>query len=632
VTPERKKALFEAALKAVLVLVALGAATTAVVQIQGYTYVYGNVAVSVPQVQALLEKGLFEHDICHKSVLSASPRIYVNGLAALTAKAHGGDIPFAYLFWFTLSIASYVAGMLRLGTALGGRVAGALLAFFGLAAIRATIGSTDLIHPDRHFEPATLAMGIGIWGIYAAFRGRWVLGYALLGVASLFQFLVGFLPGALLAPVVLFIAYRERAPKKLMPFVPFGIGLAATYVPMALAGATGAAKVSNRAFVFLYAHVRNPHHVAPSAWPRVAWEELLLFSLAGVALIFAMKAVSKLQRGMLLTLIGGTWLALLANYLFVDVWPIAFVAKLQLARCTPFAKLAVIVGLSVAIADQVRRRDFGLAVLLAFGVLAPFPAWYLVAVSAAALNASRGPERSPRSVRIVTGVLAAVGCLYLLGSDGRVIAEKADAFEKIAGPRFVGGPLLALMLAAPLGVDWLLGFKHRIWRWAGPVLLAGASVWVAFTLSERPKAIAKHMTRGVRKTWPPGNDLERLARDLSEKTPLDALVLVPPAFESFQIHAKRAAVVTFKCIPLSEPDLVEWGDRMGAVLNTKVGIQTSWRGDLDGPYYRRPAPEIIGVAQQYHARYLLTRVGAHGGVNAPIVAQRGAWVVYDVGG
>ena len=273
----------ERAAATLLFTVAYLAAVAAVVWIQGYTFVYGNVAVSVPQVLALTDPTLFRNDLCHQSVLAASPRIYINGLVALTAKLGVTDVPGAYFLWFVVSVASYVAGCLAIGTRVSSRAAGALLAFLGVAATKATIGSVDILHQHRHFEPAMLAMGFSVWGIYFVLGKRFTTGFAMFGVAALFQFLVGFIPGALIAPALGVLALKERnAWTLLRPMLPFAAGLGAVYLPMALAGATST-KVPDDVFVFLYAHVRNPHHVSPAAWPPVAWQELVLFSLGGVA-------------------------------------------------------------------------------------------------------------------------------------------------------------------------------------------------------------------------------------------------------------------------------------------------------------------------------------------------------------
>lgn len=617
--------------RALLVLAAFAAAVAAVVIIQGYSYVYGNVAVSVPQVLALLDSRLFQADICHSQVIKASPRIYVNGLVALTAKSGITDVPGAYFFWFIASITSYVAGLYAIGRRFGGRFAGALLAFFALAATHATIGSTDIIHDFRHFEPATPAIAIAVWGVYFCLTEKWTLGYAMYGVAALFQFLVGFLPGALMAPFLLWQAYSQRSVWKLVkPMIPFGIGLALVYVPMALAGATGSGTISSKEFVFLYAHVRNPHHVVPSAWPKRAWDDLGLFTLGGAAMIVAARALSKRVKGLLLTVVVCTWLGLLLNYLYVDVWASAFIAKLQLARCTPFSKLAILIALSCVAAENWKRGREGLALMLAVAPMDNFGGWYFAATGIAALQASTTEEKPGRLSRGLTLVVGAVALLFFLGAQGGAFTWDMKRFDAIAGPRTMGGPVLFALLAAPLLVTALLDRFRGALKWVLGTATAVVAVATVFWLATPPKSVAKYLTRHIETQWPPRPGPEHLARELRDITDPSAMVLVPPSFESFQFHSHRSAVVTFKCIPLSEKGLEEWGNRMSAVLGVHVGIKTSWRGDLDGLYYRRSAADLVRVAHQYGARYILTRVGAHRGMNAPVVAQERGWVVYDV--
>jgi hypothetical protein len=622
----------ERAAATLLFTVAYLAAVAAVVWIQGYTFVYGNVAVSVPQVLALTDPTLFRNDLCHQSVLAASPRIYINGLVALTAKLGVTDVPGAYFLWFVVSVASYVAGCLAIGTRVSSRAAGALLAFLGVAATKATIGSVDILHQHRHFEPAMLAMGLSVWGIYFVLGKRFTTGFAMFGVAALFQFLVGFIPGALIAPALGVLALKERnAWTLLRPMLPFAAGLGAVYLPMALAGATST-KVPDDVFVFLYAHVRNPHHVSPAAWPPVAWQELVLFSLGGVACVLGARTLSRLQRGVLISIIGCTWLGLLANWYFVDIAPNAFVAKLQLARCTPFAKLAVLVALSALAADCFERGLGGLGLLLVLTALNPFRSWHLLIASLIASLAARfGPARVPAAVRAVSWAAGAAALIFYLGGDAGGFAKTWALYQRVSGPRFAEGPLLFAMLAAPVAVTAAFALRRR-WLRVGLASLVALAVCVSAYQVARPRPkLARALTHPVHTQWQPRSAVERVAFSLRQTTPPDAVVLVPPAFESFQIHSHRAAVVTFKCIPLGEAELVEWGKRMARVLGVPTGVQTSWRGDLDGPYYRRSADDLRAVAREYGARYLLTKTGAHPGLVAPVVAAEGGFVVYDLG-
>ena len=615
--------------RALPMLVCTVAAVIGVSFIQGYTFRYGNVAVSYPQILALLDNDLFTRDLCHQQVLSVSPRIFVNSLAAWVASALGGDVASAYWVLYTFSVGNLILASGALGRSFGGWFAGGLLTLLVFASTAGTIGATYIIHDHRHFEPATLATGFSVWGVCCVLRGRWTLGYGLFGFAALFQFLVGFIPGVLLGPLLLWRGLTARSVWKVLgPVIPYALGLALVYVPMALSGATGSS-VTDELFVFLYGHVRTPHHIVPSAWPVSRWWELFFFAMGGLLCAFAPRRFSPFIRSAIVLSIVLTAAALYLSYIFVDLHPSALVAKLQLARATPFMKLMVLFSVAVAAAECLNNRRLGLGILLPLSVLPPMAGWFFPLVALAALQARFGPARAPRGAMLL-GLIPGLFALYYYLGYGGGLPTNWDAFMRTARPRLAVGPLLLFLVASPWLAAWWFSRRGVVFRWYGALATAGVALWVALSVADPSPAFRPYLTRGVNHSFAPSNDAELVAAMLSLKTAKDALVIVPPNFESFQVHSKRSAFVTFKCIPLSEEGLVEWAARLGMLTGRKTDTSISWRGDLDGPFYRRPAAQIEATAKKYQARYLLTQRGAHGGVARPVIAQRGIWVAYDL--
>jgi hypothetical protein len=65
--------------------------------------------------------------------------------------------------------------------------------------------------------------------------------------------------------------------------------------------------------------------------------------------------------------------SLLINILFVEIFPLAVVAKLQLARTTPFGQLAILIGLAALFDEHFQKRNWTVAVPLVVIPVSHFP-------------------------------------------------------------------------------------------------------------------------------------------------------------------------------------------------------------------------------------------------------------------
>ena len=97
---------------------------------------------------------------------------------------------------------------------------------------------------------------------------------------------------------------------------------------------------------------------------KVQWADFLLFYVGGILCIKAAQSLQPALRFGLLADIGLALGSLLRNLLLVEIFPLAVVAKLQLARITPFAQLAILVGLAAPFDERVKKHDWAVAVLL----------------------------------------------------------------------------------------------------------------------------------------------------------------------------------------------------------------------------------------------------------------------------
>jgi hypothetical protein len=130
----------------------------------------------------------------------------------------------------------------------------------------------------------------------------------------------------------------------------------------------------------------------------------------------------------------------------------------------------------------------------------------------------------------------------------------------------------------------------------------------------------------------------RLCEWVSNNTPVDAVLLVPPDEESMRLVGRRAIVVNYKCVPQLSAELSEWAGRLCDVLDLRD------LGALPHDYvkvfpairarYNEQSPEhLITMASKYGARYVVTthELPSHAAQRLPIDGT-GPYMVYDLGG
>ena len=205
----------------------------------------------------------------------------------------------------------------------------------------------------------------------------------------------------------------------IVPLIIF-FGLAClVYLPMVLTGTTSTNKLTNEEFVFIYGFVRNPHHIIPAYWNWKIRLDFICFILGGCLCIhkiyitksadFSQESgtdkknnfshrypfqggetgkikekkvrekdlsftdVRYLEKWKFYLIIAESILALFLGYIFVEVYPLALFAKLQLARTVPFAQLMIFIAVGVLVNQLYQQGNLGVGLLLIIALILPVP-------------------------------------------------------------------------------------------------------------------------------------------------------------------------------------------------------------------------------------------------------------------
>ena len=582
----------------------------------GYIFPIGGNFPEVPPIQFMLNPELYKNDYYVQEMVKFNPRYYYYYIIYLLANL-GTSIPLAHFIYQFLAFASFILACYAIiNIYTNSKLPAAAMAFLCIAASFTDVGNT-LIFSTKSV-PSIFAMGFAIWGIYFSLRQKWLTGYLFFGLACLLQFLVGLLPGLMMVPVLFIESVKQRKFKTLILAIALLAAMASiVYVPMLLTGTTSTHTIDNAEFVYIHAKVRNPHHILPSNWDVGNWFNFICFIIGGLLCIKNSDLLPKEDKINFYIIVGTSIFALFLNYVFVEVYPLAFIAKLQLARTVPFAQLIIFLAVALTVEQLYREKQIAISLLLLAVLTLPFRGIIFLGLSVWQTKNYVLPKR----YNILLWILAAGTVIFSL------IYPVTDSWE-IMGDRIISIPVFFSILAFPFILEktsLATSIKQTVTHTLALITTATLVFGVAGIL---PKPILNVFQTRININAFPRDDLSRLAVRFSQISSRDSLVLIPPSVTSFQFFSERAIVVNFKNFPFTEKGIKEWQNRMETVLGVPLNPQMIWGGNEF--FIRRSSADLVKVAKKYHADYILTRTDWHPNIQGEIADKQGKWILYKI--
>ncbi|MEL6128836.1 MAG: DUF6798 domain-containing protein [Cyanobacteria bacterium J06633_23] len=576
----------------------------------GYNFSKENVFNQLPAVMALLDPTLYSQDFYVQEMLRFTPRSYYYYLLALPAKL-GLSLPLVCFLYFAIAFTGFSLGLYAMGRALGNStLTAAVLAFLGLAVVDGTVGFTDLFR--RTPNPSVFAIAIATWGIYFCLRQQWTRGYGLFGITCLLQFLIGLLPGLLFTPA-LFIHSLKRPRQFAWAWGALMVLAGMVYAPMLLSGSTSSDLLSGEQFIWLYGYVRHPHHIIFSAFSTNSWWRFGHFTLAGLLCLYGSQQLKPVHKMTLASaMVTGCGLLVL-GYGFVEIYPIATVAKLQFARTTPFILLMALTAIAVYASEHYHRGHRALGLIL---------------IATPVIDNLGG---------LITLVVVAL-TLIKPGTDAfwQRVNQKSWALPWLAYGLFLAVLTITYSYHLALFLSFAYPFlreefpaQARRLRLAACGVTAICGLFVALHLG----GVVSHRSlglvhRAIKFAPLVDHPLKQLAVNARDATSIDALVLVPPSDRMFRFYSQRSAVVSFKAFPFTDAGIVTWQERMEAMLGE---LPAEIEEKLDGLFMQRTGAELGAIAANYNATHILTRQDWHPDIpGSTVIDQQEGWVLWAV--
>lgn len=601
----------------------------------GYELASANLRNQLPAIELMMNENLYPHDFYVQEMVEFNPRFYYYHLVTFPTKL-GVSISGVIFVYYIIALISFVLGLYAIAKIfLPDAISPNVLVFLGLTAANGTIGFTDLFRQEP--IPAVLAMGLAIWGIYHCLRHQWIIGYSLLGLACLLQFLIGVIPGLLFISIMVINFIKKNHDKSpLIPLLILIFFAACVYVPMKLTAATGTEIISNEQFINLYGYIRHPHHLIYSQFGLTGsrgWLNFIAFVVSAFILIKISSIFTSQDKINLQTLLIVGLVLLSMGYIFVEIIPIATFAKLQLARTTPFIQLIGLIAITLWVKQSYETGNAPLGCLLiAISVIKNSSIILLIVAITLALSSTYLSQ--PKKLWITYGltglmlIISTVLCSYF----GVIITLMyLSCLNRLHKPSlkfnwidYSSGLLLILTLILNYHYHLFLGFtlispfivyKTQLPKLLKISLLSLVVICGLLWMPNRLKIIAI-----------PRHPIEILAQRFQQQSSVNALVLVPPSDEKFRFYSQRSVVWSFKSFPFTDQGIIEWENRMQKI----TGIVHSSPGVLDEQYRQKSASELIAIAQTFKADYILTRNDWHPQLPGTSIDKVENWEIWQI--
>ncbi|MBI1745724.1 MAG: hypothetical protein HYR55_03950 [Acidobacteria bacterium] len=576
--------------------IVLGAAATMIYV--GYNYGSGAHTEYIPWIRHLADPGAFARDW-----IITSPAYHENMLRFMAYLSKLIILPQAFLIIHSLTALLFVGTIFLISQKLfkDRMVFYAtlfLLLHWGLDTAGAqAVGGNTLF--SYQFAPHVVAVPFCILAFYFFVDERYVNAALFAGLATNIHFLLGSITMMIIAGYLIFSAQSAGKRRMWLPFLAYGLAAAFTIIPVFYKQITMAVPLQSRLpFTEIMAQMRAPHHYLPTTWPWSSYARFLTFLLIALAGVRHKPAQGMHRR---VTFLCGSIIFLcLIGTVFVEVWPVDLITKLQFFRMLIFVKLFAFMYAANYLVITLDDGEWPVC----WATLCLFLAdHYLLIALLACLLAGYHLRHNP----YYRGVLwATSGLLFIVLMAALALQAQQPAWQGLAvgwEPMMmvlVGGSILAISYHWARA-SWLSSKPRRATALALLMLLVltmdTAWSWHRHGLSHYFRYDLKAVT-----WW------DRMSEWVSGNTPQDALFITPPYIGGFRVYAGRAIVSDFAVAPLWDKDFPEWKHRLEDICG---GTPLHCRGlaacgeTMRAGYFNLREEGIRRLAGRYEADYFV---------------------------
>ncbi len=542
---------------------------------QGHQFGTGNTIEYLSWIWWYNSSGEF---LSHDFYLSTS-MLHANIVVPLSYISRFIPVDVAFLLSHIVTRILLCAGVFMMAYAMFGR---AVIGYLALIAVvlfpRISLGGhyAHAAHFEANFLGFSLAVLMLAFLIMSEKNKTYFL-YAGIALGILFNahLFIGLHMFAVLVLLIPFMSHHKRA---ILTAVVISLLVGApTLLSTAVQYMTQERIISGSAVAEILAF-RHPHHHSPFTWHPLMTAEFACYTLFWLVLSVLYPSQGKIVERIIFAYIT---IMCLIHVIFVEIFPVGFIAYLQSFRQTVLFTIFISIYLGRFAVDFIDRSGYRGAI----------PGILLIAM-----------YRIPR-IFIPLAVLSLV--FYLLFV--RKIPSKSVSLPTV--PASFQKSMVYISLAAML-----------------LLVCAGRGV-----LNPPIAALTGRDEHFRRSIAPDESAYQDICTWIEENTSATTIFIIPPNMEGFRVYAERSCVVDFKAVPFTNAALARWFDRISRVGNVlqAADFHISEPGDeanghhylellhkirfaapvkvlLDRGYRMLSEGDVVSLSHRFGAHYFLT--------------------------
>jgi len=297
-----------------------------------YRYSISDHNEQIPIIMRVIDGTYLINDWFVNQNINFSPRFFYSVVLGNLSKIFG--IPLTYYLIYIVVIFILTYSIYRLSILIFDiKIIPIVVVFLVFFLPRTSLGSNWII--ETILVPATIAKALFILAIYYNLSNKIKISYFILGLTTIIHPQLGILGLSLIVISNIFCEYKEREKiiteinSILIYYFPLGfIGL----LPVIL----NASNTVDLEIFEIITYIRHPHHFCPFYFPLLDYLKFfVVFSFFLIALSYNIKAKDRKNHKKILMIIFLILIYCLAGTIFVEIFPVLFIAKLQMFRLTP---------------------------------------------------------------------------------------------------------------------------------------------------------------------------------------------------------------------------------------------------------------------------------------------------------
>ena len=294
-----------------------------------YSYGISDHNEQIPNIKRMMDSSYLNNDWFVNQNDGFTVRYYFSSVMAYLTNF--ADLSIIYFSIYVISLFFIITGIYLISHFLfNNNLTSFLTIFLILFSAHTSLGGNWIV--GSILVPTSIATPFALFAIYFFMKKQFYISFLLLGIASLFQILVGMLIATILI-FYLFITIRNISLKTILLSVVCYLSLAIwNILPVTLLNLSS--NVSGLEVMKIIGYVRHPWHYMPFQFSIISY---LLFTSIMCLFILSLKYKPEKEKHKMVMVFVSTVLAMcVIGTVFVEIIPISVILKLQLFKTTPY--------------------------------------------------------------------------------------------------------------------------------------------------------------------------------------------------------------------------------------------------------------------------------------------------------